>query len=111
MKVIAISVFCLLSASLSAQVKPKSEIKKITAERNEMPASTPTTTTNKGVYYSEYIIYPEKLKTYFINETIPSEFPHYDKFKTRDENKEIAKTWAKANKELVKPQFWHLFEK
>lgn len=111
MKVIAISVFCLLSASLSAQVKPKSEIKKISAERNEVQATTPTTNTNKGVYYSEYVIYPEKLKTYFVSETIPAEFPHYDKLKSFEENKEIARVWAKANKELVKPQFWHLFEK
>lgn len=111
MKVIAISVFCLLSASISAQVKPKSEIRKISAERKEAPVSTPSTNTNKGVYYSEYVIYPEKLKTYFVSETIPAEFPHYDKLKSFEENKEIAKTWAKANKELVKPQFWHLFEK
>jgi hypothetical protein len=111
MKVIAISVFCLLSASLSAQVKPKSEIKKIRADRNEVQATTPTTNTNKGVYYSEYVIYPEKLKTYFVSETIPTEFPHYDKLKSFEENKEIARVWAKANKELVKPQFWHLFEK
>lgn len=114
MKIIALSVFCIISASAFSQEKEMKELKKITFDKQTTtPTPTPTATATepKGVYYSDYVIYPEKLKTYFLSETIPADFPKYDKLKSFEENKVIAKTWAKANKELVKPQFWYLFEK
>ena len=116
MKSIAVSVFCLFSIAVNAQVnsseavsiKPKSELKKVTIT----PQSAPTTSNGEGngKYYSEYIIYPEKLKTYFISGEIPADFPKYDKSKTHEENKQIARNWGKNNKHLIKDQFLHLVE-
>lgn len=94
-------VFTSLSFSVNSQinVKPKSELKSQTQEKKE-----------GGKYYSEYVVRPEKLKTFFHSGEIPVGFPKYDKYKTFDENKTIAKTWAKENKSLIKQEFWYKFE-
>lgn len=91
-----------MSFSLNAQVKvtPKTSIKQQTHQKQE-----------GGKYYSEYVVKPEKLKTFFHSGQIPSSFPKYDKYKTYDENKLIAKQWAKSNKMLIKEEFWYKFEK
>jgi hypothetical protein len=93
--------FTTLSFSINAQinVKPKSELKSQTLEKKE-----------GGKYYSEYVVRTEKLKTFFHSGEIPVNFPKYDKYKTYDENKAIAKTWAKENKSLIKQEFWYKFE-
>lgn len=107
MKIIALSVFCIVSSALFSQDKEVKELKKITFDKQ---TTYPTATEPKGVYYSDYVIYPEKLKTYFISGEIPQDFPKYDKEKTFEENKVIAKTWAKLNKHQVKQEYWYLFE-
>lgn len=90
-----------LSLCVNSQVKiqPKSQLKSQVKEKKE-----------GGKYYSEYVVRPEKLKTFFHSGEIPSEFPKYDKYKSFDENKLIAKNWAKVNKSLIKQEFWHKFE-
>jgi hypothetical protein len=94
-------VFLALTFSVDSQivVQPKSEIKSKVQEKKE-----------GGKYYSEYVVQPEKLKTFFISGEIPADFPKYDKYKSYDENKLIAKSWAKANKSLIKQEFWYKFE-
>lgn len=95
------SIFGLIMC-VNAQVKvqPKSQLKSQVKEKKE-----------GGKYYSEYVVRPEKLKTFFHSGEIPTEFPKYDKYKSYDENKLIAKNWAKANKNLIKQEFWYKFEK
>lgn len=107
MKVFALSIFCFASAVVFSQEKELKEFKKVTFDKQ---TAYPTATPPKGIYYSEYVIYPEKLKTYFISGEIPHEFPKYDKLKNSEENKTIARTWAKSNKEIIKPEFWYLFD-
>ncbi|MFM7666901.1 MAG: hypothetical protein ACKO7D_01775 [Bacteroidota bacterium] len=94
-------VFVSLSFSVNSQinVKSKSELKSQTHDKKE-----------GGKYYSEYVVRPEKLKTFFHTGEIPADFPKYDKYKTFDENKTIAKAWAKENKSLIKQEFWFKFE-
>jgi len=116
MKSITLSAFCLFSVAINAQVntseavsiKPKSELKK--GSITQQPISTTASGQSNGKYYSEYIVYPEKLKTYFISGEIPADFPKYDKSKTHEENKQIARQWGKNNKHLIKDQFLHLVE-
>lgn len=86
---------------LNAQVKvePKSSIKSQSHVKQE-----------GGQYYSEYVVKPEKLKTFFHTGEIPASFPKYDKYKSYDENKVIAKNWAKNNKMLIKQEYWYKFE-
>ncbi len=90
-----------VSLSVNAQitVKPKSEIKSQVHEKKQ-----------GGKYFSEFVVRPEKLKTFFHTGEIPSDFPKYDKYKTFDENKIIAKSWAKENKSLIKQEYWNKFE-
>jgi hypothetical protein len=88
-----------LSLKSQVKVQPKTEIKSKVQEKKE-----------GGKYYSEYVVQPEKLKTFFHTGEIPSEFPKYDKYKTYEENKIIAKNWGKANKSLIKQEFWYKFE-
>jgi hypothetical protein len=106
MKIIALSVFCVVSISVFSQKSVSRDLKKTSIDQQENSE----TKKSQGVYYSDYVIHPEKLKTYFISGEIPVEFPRYDKLKTFDENKITARNWAKANKELVKSEYWHLFE-
>ena len=89
-----------VNSNSSVQVKPKSELKQQTHTKQK----------SGGKYYSEYVVRPEKLKTFFESGVIPTTFPKYDKLKTYDENKSIAKNWAKANKSLIKKEFWFKFE-
>lgn len=102
MKSFYVSAFLLSSFCITAQVKvtPKNSIKTQTHQKQE-----------GGKYYSEYVVKPEKLKTFFHSGQIPSSFPKYDKLKSYDENKLIAKQWAKSNKMLIKQEFWYKFEK
>jgi hypothetical protein len=106
MKIIALSVFCIVSASVFSQNAVSRDLKKTSIDTQENSS----TKKPQGVYYSDYVIHPEKLKTYFVSGEIPQDFPKFDKLKTFDENKVIARTWANANKELVKSDYWHLFE-
>jgi hypothetical protein len=106
MKIIALSVFCIVSASVFSQNAVSRDLKKTNTDTQENS----TTKKPQGVYYSDYVIHPEKLKTYFVSGEIPQDFPKFDKLKTFDENKVIARNWAKVNKELVKPDYWYLFE-
>jgi len=97
---VALSIFAFtLSVNSQVKVQPKTEIKAKVQQKKE-----------GGKYYSEYVVRPEKLKTFFHTGEIPSEFPKYDKYKTYDENKTIAKAWAKENKSLIKQEFWFKFE-
>ncbi len=89
----------ILSAKAQIKVQPKSGLKSQVKEKKE-----------GGKYYSEYVVRPEKLKTYFHTGTVPTNFPKYDKYKSFDENKAIAKQWAKTNKDLIKNEFWYKFE-
>lgn len=106
MKITVLSFFCIVSVSVFSQNSVSRDLKKTSIDQQEKSEIKKS----QGVYYSDYIIHPEKLKTYFLIESIPSDFPKYDKLKTFDENKIIARNWAKANKELVKSEYWHLFE-
>jgi len=92
-------VFIGSSVRTQITIRPKSELKRQVHHDN-----------NQGVYYSEYVVMPEKLKTFFHSGEIPTSFPKYDKYKTYDENKVIAKNWAKENKNLIKEEFWFKFE-
>ncbi len=97
---VAFSIFAFsLSVKSQVKVQPKTELKSKVQEKKE-----------GGKYYSEYVVQPEKLKTFFHTGEIPAEFPKYDKYKTYDENKVIAKEWAKINKNLIKQEFWYKFE-
>jgi hypothetical protein len=102
MKTFILITLLLSSFCIKAQVKvtPKNSIKTQTHQKQE-----------GGKYYSEYVVKPEKLKTFFHSGQIPSSFPKYDKVKTYDENKLIAKQWAKNNKMLIKQEYWYKFEK
>ena len=106
MKIIALSVFCVVSISVFSQKSVSRDLKKTSIDQQENSE----TKKSQGVYYSDYVIHPEKLKTYFISGEIPQDFPKFDKLKTFDENKVIARNWAKVNKELVKSEYWYLFE-
>jgi len=101
MKIITVlaALFIGLSVNAQVQVTPKSALKRQIHQNK-----------NQGVYYSEYVVMPEKLKTFFHSGEIPTSFPKYDKYKTYDENKVIAKNWAKENKNLIKEEFWFKFE-
>ncbi len=87
------------TANSQIKVQPKSTLKSQTQPKKE-----------GGKYYSEYVVRPEKLKTFFHTGEIPSDFPKYDKYKDFEANKVIAKAWAKANKNLIKQEFWNKFE-
>lgn len=65
---------------------------------------------HSGKYFSEYVVKPEKLKTFFHTNTIPDSFPKYDKYISFEENKSIAIQWAKNNKTLIREEFWYKFE-
>ena len=106
MKIIALSVFCIVTTVVFSQNSVSKDLKKTSINQQENSEIKKS----QGVYYSDYVIHPEKLKTYFITGEIPQQFPKYDKLKSFEENKVIAKTWAKANKELVKSEYWYLFE-
>ncbi len=105
MKVITISLFCLLSASLFAQLKPKSELKKIVAEQ---PVNSNDSQT---IYTRDYFINPDKLIRAFVSGVIPSDFPKFDASKSENENREIVRVWAKANKSLIREKHWSKIEK
>jgi hypothetical protein len=106
MKIIALSVFFIVTTVVFSQNSVSKDLKKTSINQQENSEIKKS----QGVYYSDYVIHPEKLKTYFITGEIPQQFPKYDKLKSFEENKVIAKTWAKANKELVKSEYWYLFE-
>jgi hypothetical protein len=94
-------VFLVIGNSLHSQfsVQPKSEIKSQVYKNHD-----------GGKYYSEYVVRPEKLRTFFNSGEIPDDFPKYDKDKTFHENKIIAKSWARENKSFIKQEFWYKFE-
>jgi hypothetical protein len=94
-------VFLVIGNSLYSQlsVQPKSDIKSQTYKNQE-----------GGKYYSEYVVRPEKLRNFFNSGEIPHDFPKYDKEKTFDENKIIAKSWARENKSFIKQEFWYKLE-
>ncbi len=97
---LSFSIFTLaLSVNAQVKVQSKSQLKSQVQEKKE-----------GGKYYSEYVVRPEKLKTFFHSGEIPTDFPKYDKYNTFEENKIIAKNWAKANKSLIKEEFWYKFE-
>jgi hypothetical protein len=104
MKFILIGAFTLLYSVAFSQVqiqpKPQSQ-----THPNNFPENI-----NNGVYYHSYVIYPEKLKTYFHSGEIPADFPKYDKNLSMNENRAIAKVWGRSNKHLIKEQFWYLLE-
>ena len=81
------------------QLQEKSTIKSQSHEKS-----------NSGKYYSEYVVKPEKLKTFFHTNSIPESFPKYNKYLTFEENKLIAIEWAKINKQLIKEEYWYKFE-
>lgn len=91
-------IFCMNGFS-QVTIQPKSEIKSQVHKKEQ-----------GGKYYSEYVVRPEKLKTFFHTGEIPTDFPKYDKYKDFEANKLIAKEWAKANKNLIKQEYWYKFE-
>lgn len=48
-----------------------------------------------------YAFDTKKLASYFISGQIPADFPKYDATLTKEENKEIAKNWAKQHQDLI----------
>ena len=108
MKIIFTTILFFVSLSISAQVNSNSSVQ--VKPKSELKSQTHTKQKSGGKYYSEYVVRPEKLKTFFHSGVIPTTFPKYDKLKTYDENKSIAKDWAKANKSLIKKEFWFKFE-
>jgi hypothetical protein len=108
MKIIFTTILFFVSLSISAQVNSNSSVQ--VKPKSELKSQTHTKQKSGGKYYSEYVVKPEKLKTFFIDGAIPTSFPKYDKYKTYDDNKTIAKTWARSNKSLIKKEFWFKFE-
>lgn len=100
MKILTVLI-CLICFNFSAQIKLESK-ESIKSQSHEKAV--------KGRYYSEYVVRPEKLKTFFHSETIPDSFPKYDKYLTFEENKSIAIEWAKKNRTLIKEQYWYKFD-
>jgi len=101
--IITVSLILFSSLAFSQiQVQPKPQAQ---THPNNFPENI-----DNGVYYHSYVIYPEKLKTYFVSGEIPADFPKYDKNLTMAENRIIAKEWGKLNKQLIKEQFWYLLE-
>ena len=108
MKIIFTTILFFVSLSISAQVNSNKSVQVL--PKSGIKSQTHTKPKPEGKYYSEYVVRPEKLKTFFESGIIPATFPKYDKLKTYDENKSIAKDWAKANKSLIKKEFWFKFE-
>jgi hypothetical protein len=91
--------FLSLNGFSQVTIQPKSEIKSQVHKKEQ-----------GGKYYSEYVVRPEKLKTFFHSGEIPTDFPKYDKYKDFEANKLIAKEWARVNKNLIKQEYWYKFE-
>jgi hypothetical protein len=108
MRIISVAILICSSLSITAQVNSNSSVQ--VKPKSELKSQTHTKQKSGGKYYSEYVVKPEKLKTFFIDGAIPTSFPKYDKYKTYDDNKTIAKTWARSNKSLIKKEFWFKFE-
>jgi glycosyltransferase involved in cell wall biosynthesis len=60
---------------------------------------------------SDDVWHPDKLKLGFVSNEIPSGFPKYNNDITYKENVEIAKAWARLNKNLIKQELWSKIEK
>jgi len=108
MRIIFVAIFICSSLTITAQVNSNGSVQ--VKPKSELKSQTHTKQKSGGKYYSEYVVRPEKLKTFFIDGSIPSSFPKYDKYKSYEENKAIAKSWAKVNKSLIKKEFWFKFE-
>lgn len=108
MKIIVTTVLVCCSFAIKAQITPNNSVQ--VKPKSELKSQTHTKQKSGGKYYSEYVVRPEKLKTFFIDGSIPASFPKYDKYKSYEENKAIAKSWAKVNKSLIKKEFWFKFE-
>jgi len=108
MKIIFTTILFFVSLSISAQVNSNKSVQ--VKPKSELNSQTHIKQKSGGKYHSEYVVRPEKLKTFFEIGVIPASFPKYDKLKTYDENKSIAKNWAKTNKSLIKKEFWFKFE-
>jgi hypothetical protein len=104
MRIIFVAIFICSSLTITAQVNSNGSVQ--VKPKSELKSQTHTKQKSGGKYYSEYVVRPEKLKTFFIDGSIPSSFPKYDKYKSYEENKAIAKSWAKVNKSLIKKEFW-----
>ena len=53
----------------------------------------------------KYVISDKKLITYFINNSIPINFPEYDSVLDLNSNKQIAIDWSLLNLDFFKPSY------
>ncbi|MCB9188299.1 MAG: hypothetical protein H6599_03350 [Flavobacteriales bacterium] len=53
-----------------------------------------------AIDHADYVLGKDKLVNYFVSGEIPADFPKYDANLSKEENEEIAKTWAKKNIDL-----------
>ncbi len=92
------------SFSMTAQSNLQNDRKDI--RKQTVIIGTPTAiNTNEStpyVHFWKYLFDDKKMKSFFIDEKIPSNFPLYDQLKTFEENKAIAKKWGSRNKNLIK---------
>lgn len=92
--------------SVFSQFKSKTELKSIRSPQKEYSIlKQDKKEIQKEPIHDEYIVYKEKLKTYFINDQIPSDFPKYIDTLSYKENKRIAIDWAYENSSLLKENF------
>lgn len=105
MKTIALSLFCFFAFnSMSQNLKTSAKnLKKETNSNIQKQDSTKV--------FREYLWHPDKLKLGFVSNEIPSGFPKYNNDITYKENVEIAKAWARLNKNLIKQELWSKIEK
>ncbi len=104
MKTIALSLFCFFAFnSISQNLKTSSkDLKKETNSNIQKQDSTK--------FFREYLWHPDKLKNGFISGEIPSDFPKYNNDLDYKSNSEIAKSWARLNKHLIKQEYWSKFD-
>jgi hypothetical protein len=92
--------------SVFSQFKSKNELKSIQAPRKEFSINKQQPKKfEKRPVHDEYVVHKEKLKTYFVSNQIPVDFPKYDKALSYDINKANAIEWAKKNAILFKENF------
>jgi len=104
MKTIALSLFCFFAFNSMSQ-NLKTSAKNLKKETNSNIQKQDSTKVLR-----EYLWHPDKLKLGFVSGEIPYDFPKYNNDLDYKSNSEIAKSWAKLNKNLIKQEYWSKFD-
>ncbi len=97
---------CSFSLSAFSQFKSKTNLNAVQSQPIEYSLTNQhKKELKKSPVHDEYVVHKEKLKTYFVNDQIPSDFPKYIETISYEENKKIAMDWALENPSLLKENF------